>query len=247
MTEQAEMRELLEFAALAAHAKDFVSLCDTPGPCRIISASGNWEEFNPHTDDGDSRRLQVALGIECGPSLVSKTPEWWAYQSGVIGKGDVTEELVEVTNGDSPAAARLAVLKVAAEIGRRMKAWPEGYLPSTWTSTLAAAPAPQMPELPEAVAWRKIRESARPIVAGDEETASEWRFLDRTVEDLFTEAQLIAYAQQYAAANPELAELRRVAGILKQACKTAIYQLKGREHDEFLRVAIAAAEAAGVK
>lgn len=47
--------------------------------------------------------------------------------------------------------------------------------------------------------------------------------------------------------DSELAELHRVAGILKQACKTAIYQLKGREHDEFLRVAIAAAEAAGVK
>jgi len=51
------------------------------------------------------------------------------------------------------------------------------------------------------------------------------------------------------AADPfkELSELRHVAWVLKQACKTAIAQLKGREHDEFLRLAIAAADAAGIK
>ena len=117
MTEQAEMRELLELAALAVGIK--VRCFDNIET--LILEVDELIYWNPHTDDGDSRRLQVALGIECSPSLVSKTPEWWAYQSGVIGKGDVTEELVEVTNGDSPAAARLAVLKVAAEIGRRMK------------------------------------------------------------------------------------------------------------------------------
>lgn len=51
------------------------------------------------------------------------------------------------------------------------------------------------------------------------------------------------------AADPfkELSELRHAAWVLKQACKTAIAQLKGREHDEFLRLAIAAADAAGIK
>jgi len=125
-----EMRELLELAALALGLTVIHPEETKRGECIALRCSDQLTKdpasqfeyhWRPHTDDGDSRRLQVALGIECGPSLVSKTPEWWAYQSGVIGKGDVTEELVEVTNGDSPAAARLAVLKVAAEIGRRMK------------------------------------------------------------------------------------------------------------------------------
>lgn len=47
--------------------------------------------------------------------------------------------------------------------------------------------------------------------------------------------------------DAEIAQLRHAALVLKQACKTAIAQLKGREHDEFLRLAIAAADAAGIK
>ena len=87
-------RELLELAAKAfGYTKRVVEL-------------GLW---NPHEDDGDSRILQVQLKItlECN--------DFYAIASS---KGFVVHEMY----GDAPAAAaRLAVLKVAAEIARNME------------------------------------------------------------------------------------------------------------------------------
>jgi hypothetical protein len=45
-------------------------------------------------------------------------------------------------------------------------------------------------------------------------------------------------------AAAELRRLHAVNGELLAACKSALYLLKGREHDQFLRAAITKAEAA---
>lgn len=115
MSEQAEMRELLELAALAVGIK--VRCFDNIET--LILEVDELIYWNPHTDDGDSRRLQVALGIELWPN--HNGSRWVAA---VFEIGEPDEEIIqfgEPVGQDSPAAARLAVLKVAAEIGRRMK------------------------------------------------------------------------------------------------------------------------------
>lgn len=67
----------------------------------------NW---HPRTDDGDSRRLQVQLGID-----VTVSGRHAAVASCINGPS------VQVyADGDLCAATRLAVLRVAAEIGRAM-------------------------------------------------------------------------------------------------------------------------------
>lgn len=87
-------RELLELAAKAfGYTKRVVEL-------------GLW---NPHEDDGDSRVLQVQLKI---------TLECNDFSAVASYAGFVVHEMY----GNAPAAAaRLAVLKVAAEIGRNME------------------------------------------------------------------------------------------------------------------------------
>jgi hypothetical protein len=102
-----DTRELLELAALATggkwHMHDSVTYIDRGGPV--------WAEWDPLKDDGDSRRLQVALGISLFQMLFPNI-NWVAQKRS--NDGVVRFE----ASGPCP---RLSILKVAAEIGRRMK------------------------------------------------------------------------------------------------------------------------------
>lgn len=109
-------RELLELAAKAA-GYDYAS---PAGYIVVDGIPGNW---NPLTDDGDSRRLQVRLNIlmEFGDNYVC------AYAGGRCEKQFTSsfraptcspEGLVDAMR---ESAARQAVLMAAAEMGRRMK------------------------------------------------------------------------------------------------------------------------------
>lgn len=70
--------------------------------------------WNPRDDDGDSRRLEVALrltveiGSESRGFVVVRTNE------------DNWQEFRESWDGDPGAATRFAVLRAAAEVGRAM-------------------------------------------------------------------------------------------------------------------------------
>lgn len=102
----AEDRELLELAAKAAGVKDFTVCAETGAP---FDALGYW---NPLEDDGDAFRLECALqiGVSWGMAVVNAD----------TGRGFHTAELIKDHNGDRAKARRLAVLRAAAEIGRRM-------------------------------------------------------------------------------------------------------------------------------
>ena len=99
-------RELLELAAKA---------CGEVTPSWYGNQSyldGVLSRWNPLTDDGDSRRLEVAVGITIHRSMT-------AVMAGI--EGDFgCEENFDAHNGDCCAATRIAVLRAAAEIGRAM-------------------------------------------------------------------------------------------------------------------------------
>jgi len=104
-------RELLEAAAKAAgiyywiDADAVVTHSDTPGSTR---------EWNPLTNSGDAFELAVKLGL-----LV----DVWLQQKVCIASNQ-GEELVDARvefGADPYAAARRAIVRAAAEIGRNMK------------------------------------------------------------------------------------------------------------------------------
>ena len=105
--EDRELRELLELAALAAGIE---GKCDSFGfRLKYCRPDGTWY-WRPRDDDGDSLRLAVKLGMEIA---IHET------YSGVI-DGNLVVGIEQ--HGDDPyAATRLAVLKCAAEIGRRKR------------------------------------------------------------------------------------------------------------------------------
>ena len=117
MTEQAEMREMLELAALAVGIK--VRCFDNIET--LILEVDELIYWNPHTDDGDSRRLQVALGIDLIISLDGR-----CTAMGVAPSENFEYFEIDEREYDAGSNARLAVLKVAADIGRRMKATGNG-------------------------------------------------------------------------------------------------------------------------
>lgn len=100
-------RELLELAAKAI-GENVIREADDGNGLLLEGVQNPW---NPLDDDGDSRRLQVALKLD-----VEFTDESvWA--NGV----DVQNyQLFEWHKDDKCAATRLAVLRAAAVIGRAM-------------------------------------------------------------------------------------------------------------------------------
>jgi hypothetical protein len=103
MTTEAELHELLELAAKAAG--DLIGF-DPDGSCHIgIPGTSEMLPWNPLTDDGDALRLAVRLGMS------SILGEVW-----VIERTSISEY-----ERDSNAATRMAILRAAAEIGRRME------------------------------------------------------------------------------------------------------------------------------
>ena len=127
-------RELLELAAKATgydKTMDVIAVCDESGKWNQYVKSREWVSgrewntyWNPLTDDGDSRRLQVALLIDLrfgvsdnfGPYVHARTE---------VRRGDFIDfhecyQWVSLhPSGD--AAVRRAVLEVAAAIGKAMK------------------------------------------------------------------------------------------------------------------------------
>lgn len=108
-----ELREMLELAALAAgvDAARRVSKWDLSGTEWFGFATG--EAWAPHLDDGDSRRLQVASGIDMYFGGSSAYAEGWL--------DDLQFVHSEWIGTDPAAAARVAVLHVAAQMGKVMK------------------------------------------------------------------------------------------------------------------------------
>lgn len=104
-----ELKEMLELAALAAGVE--ITRWHRDGyPVAVIPGRGlrGWE---PSADDGDSRRLQVVLQIELG---------WDDYAAYAASRNGVRAHL-EMFGTDPAAAARVAVLHVAAQMGAAMK------------------------------------------------------------------------------------------------------------------------------
>ena len=112
-----DTKELLTYAAKAAGIVFDAELIDIHGIVIEDNTEGAYQSYywNPATDDGDSARLRTTLEISV---------QW-------------TEGIVEVSvdmplflglceyfadhSGDKNAALRWATLRLAAEIGRRMK------------------------------------------------------------------------------------------------------------------------------
>ena len=93
-------RELLELAAKAAGLK-----FSYQSEIARVSDGEAWWDWNPRHDDGDSRRLQVKLGIH----ITNSQTHAWA--STLLFDATVPFEK------DPCDATRLAVLRVAAEVG----------------------------------------------------------------------------------------------------------------------------------
>lgn len=108
MTE--EEHEMLELAAKAAGAHK------VGGIWVIQHSNGEWHKWMPLDDDGDALRLAVALCLAIRPLkkcvFVESDPET------LLAFSSVSE--LEMYEGDPCAAARLAIVKAAADIGRAM-------------------------------------------------------------------------------------------------------------------------------
>lgn len=100
-------KELLEAAARAAGywSAEFKCADKLPRP--------GW---NPLTDDGDSRRLQVKLRIHLEFAKRLGAKEYDRVQASPAGMGHLAE--VVMFGNDEDAAVRLAVLRVAVSIGQ---------------------------------------------------------------------------------------------------------------------------------
>ena len=120
-------REMLELAALAVGYRHVdYSSCDYDGALGIVlldENGGQGKNWNPADDDGDSRRLEVALNMDVlrDPASASQPYiEAIANQSAL--PADTPQPFaVEPYDTDPLAATRMAVLRCAAEIGKSMK------------------------------------------------------------------------------------------------------------------------------
>lgn len=131
-------RELLELAAKAYWGDEIDDVCsvewDESCQCIAYTHAGNQDHngndqtfiWNPHTDDGDSRRLQAALRISLefgevpfkGRYARAKVTVPCTDGSGHVWEHDAIE--YALTPNDMERAARYAVLHVAAAIGKEM-------------------------------------------------------------------------------------------------------------------------------
>ena len=102
-----ELRHLLEMAAKACGIEIEQCTC-TDVPFR---RKDNRQHWTPDTDDGDSARLRTALEISVN---------WFDDVVECSNDDTLVIELYADHSGDKDAALRLATLKLAAEIGRRM-------------------------------------------------------------------------------------------------------------------------------
>lgn len=108
-----DIKELLELAAKAAGLElDKFSYVEKPNTPAYFTAKNYVGRWNPATDDGDGARMEASLMIDV----------IWAYgcvAARVSGMPDSVEAYKEYPN--KQAARRMASLRLAAEVGRRMK------------------------------------------------------------------------------------------------------------------------------
>jgi len=104
-------REMLELAARAAGIGPV--LCyETRRNCLRIGTREKYVLWQPCTDDGDALRLAVKLGLGISIPLVNKRTDVVSFSGPLL-------SIIEA-HGDPYAATRLAIVRAAAEIGRRM-------------------------------------------------------------------------------------------------------------------------------
>ena len=106
-------RELLEMAAKAAGIMWYGYCGDDSTECHYFDIGPDEVvKWNPLRDDGDALRLAGTAGI----SVDRTSNRCWAWKNGSAMYG-VCEEFYK---GDIHAATRLAIVRAAAEIGRKM-------------------------------------------------------------------------------------------------------------------------------
>lgn len=109
MTDQ----EMMELAALAAGY--VVMRSRIPGEM-LKQKGADWYHWNPKDDDGDSRRLEVALGMQVD---IGKAPHESVYATITTAENHLVASMK--LGPDPYAATRLAVLRAAAEMGLRVR------------------------------------------------------------------------------------------------------------------------------
>lgn len=117
-------RELLELAAKAANIQIDKTTnggggVHNDGFDMLGNAVLDWHNgvtWNPLTNDGDAFRLAVLLSLQVGPNAASRdlTVVAWARERGL------PAIYITVGNSGAEAAARRAIVRAAAEIGRAM-------------------------------------------------------------------------------------------------------------------------------
>lgn len=114
-----EQRRLLELAAKAVGFIDDAT--DESGAIGLhrgsddvfyITSSDGWREWNPLTDDGDSRGLEVALRLSVIHSIDGAV---------MVMSPDISVAVTESTDSDQYATTRIAIVRAAAEIGESMR------------------------------------------------------------------------------------------------------------------------------
>jgi len=106
-------REMLE---LAAKAMEINYSHDLGGYTQSYNSSSHFIKWNPRHDDGDTFRLAVKLRFSVSFNLASVEVECWQDECGV------TREVIEYFDEpeEATAAARLAITRAAAEVGKAM-------------------------------------------------------------------------------------------------------------------------------
>ena len=109
-------RELLELAAKAAGITlkfPYDPSTYQPVDCVPPRRTDTWENWNPLTDDGDALRLAVALGLSLRTTRGFEPDESRAISN----KHELGASYLH--GMDSYAATRRAIVRAAAEIGRK--------------------------------------------------------------------------------------------------------------------------------
>ena len=117
MTKKTTDRELLELAAKAVGIPIIPCTCgDQRWPFKHDEAvSGKHGHWSPFFDDGDALRLAVRLNIEFACFDDSQK-----VNAGVWSEDSKPYDCMTPYSGDKQAAARRAIVRAAAEIGKTM-------------------------------------------------------------------------------------------------------------------------------
>ena len=105
-------RELLELAAKAAGMN--VEWESQYGVAELFDNDAH-REWNPLTDDGDALRLAVKLEIELSSAYDAGMNAYAGYSI-----DDDMKYIIEPTGADPYAATRRAIVRAAAEIGKKI-------------------------------------------------------------------------------------------------------------------------------